>query len=179
MSAGRTILIDTREQTPLPISGPVERTTLYSGDYSIKGLEHLFAVERKSLDDLMQSLTAGRERFERELHRLRGFRFKRLLIIGSEDAVINHRYRSRISPKAALHSLYAIEARFDIPVVFSPSPASGAILIERWAYWYSRETVNNAQLAVNSGEFRVNIEPASLDKMVSSPPILPAATAKI
>jgi hypothetical protein len=30
----------------------------------------------------------NRERFERELHRLRGYRFKRLLVVGSEAEIL-------------------------------------------------------------------------------------------
>ena len=37
-----------------------ERGGLYTGDYSIKGLERFVAIERKSLDDLMGCLGFGR-----------------------------------------------------------------------------------------------------------------------
>ena len=47
------LLVDTREQRPLRFSHlPAESATLYTGDYSVKGLEEYFAVERKSLADL-------------------------------------------------------------------------------------------------------------------------------
>jgi len=47
------------------------------------GGENLFAIERKSIADLVGCCVGeNRERFFRELHRLRGFRFKRLLVIG-------------------------------------------------------------------------------------------------
>jgi DNA excision repair protein ERCC-4 len=91
-----TIVVDNREQTPLIFTrlASVEGT-LYSGDYSVLGLEDLFSVERKSIDDLVGCCTGeNRERFERELHRLRGFRFKRLLIIGSRGLIEVQRYRS-------------------------------------------------------------------------------------
>jgi ERCC4-type nuclease len=77
--------------------------TLYSGDYSIRGLEDSFAVERKSLDDLANScLSSNRERFEHELHRLRGYRFKRLLVVSSREDIAAGRYYSKISPKSVL-----------------------------------------------------------------------------
>ena len=47
-----TIIIDTREQNPLPFSLMAERVTLATGDYPVKGLERFVAVERKSRDDL-------------------------------------------------------------------------------------------------------------------------------
>jgi len=66
------IIIDSREQTPLQFTRLEARVaTLPSGDYSIAGLEELFAVERKSIPDLVACCTGqNRERFERELHRL-------------------------------------------------------------------------------------------------------------
>jgi hypothetical protein len=64
------------------------------------------------------------ERFERELHRLGGFRFTRLLIVGREEAIPGGRYRSAITPKAVMAMLGAFEARYDLPVVFQPNPRS-------------------------------------------------------
>lgn len=135
------ILIDSREQNPLVFSKLATVTgTLMTGDYSILGLEELFSVERKSIGDLVSCCCAGnRDRFERELHRLRGFRFKRLLIVGSEDAILAERYRSNIKPQAIIATLGAFEIRYDVPVVFKPTPEAAAAQIERWAHWFSRE----------------------------------------
>ena len=87
------IVIDSREQEPLHFERlQVVPGTLYSGDYSIAGLEDSFAVERKSIGDLVGCcLACQRERFEHELHRLRGYRFKRLLIVGTRDDIANGR----------------------------------------------------------------------------------------
>jgi DNA excision repair protein ERCC-4 len=137
------ILIDTREQLPLPISYPHERGTLTSGDYSFIGAEHLFSIERKSIPDLIQSLTTERARFLRELERLRGFHFARLLVIGSEADILTGRYRSGANPKAMIHSLYSIEAKF-LPVTFAPSAEAGARLVERWAFWFARSLIQAA-----------------------------------
>ena len=125
-----TIIIDSREQTPLRFTQlPSIVDTLYSGDYSIQGAEHLFAVERKTLDDLAASCThSRRSTFEHELLRLRGHRFRRLLIIGSEEEVLAQRYRSNILPKALLGSLYAFEVRYDLPVVWTADPSIAAFL---------------------------------------------------
>jgi DNA excision repair protein ERCC-4 len=137
------VIIDTREQDPLPIRRlPVIRAGLQSGDYSAAGLQDLFAVERKSLPDLVACcMGENRDRFERELHRLRGFRFKRLLIIGKREEIEAGAYRSAIRPAAVLHSLAAWECRYDVPPVFAPSPEAGAALVEGWVWWYCREAV--------------------------------------
>ena len=59
------IVIDSREQAPLKFTRLEAVTgTLYSGDYSIRGLEDQFAVERKSIDDLANCcLSSNRGRF--------------------------------------------------------------------------------------------------------------------
>jgi hypothetical protein len=85
MAAGReseirpTIIVDTREPTPLVFPTlPSMAGTLTTGDYSLAGGEELFAVERKSVADLAACCIGdNRARFERELHRLRGFWFAR------------------------------------------------------------------------------------------------------
>ena len=46
------IVIDTREKDPLAFANlSTDVATLDTGDYSIVGLTHLIAVERKSLPD--------------------------------------------------------------------------------------------------------------------------------
>jgi DNA excision repair protein ERCC-4 len=137
------IVYDSREQAPLVFSRLQSvRGTLTTGDYSVVGLEGLFAVERKSISDLVGCcMGENRQRFERELHRLRGFRFKRLLIVGTEEEILSGRYHSNIKPQAVVATLGAFEARYDLPVVFRPSSELAAAQIERWAFWFSREMV--------------------------------------
>src|SRR5258708_16843313 len=136
-----TIIVDTREQDPLVFSRlESERGTLSTGDYSIKGLETLFVIERKSIADLVSCcMGENRERFERELHRLRGFRFKRLLVVGTEEEIYQGRYRSAITPKAVMATLGAFEVRYDLPVAYRSTPELAARQIESWAYWFARE----------------------------------------
>jgi DNA excision repair protein ERCC-4 len=137
------VVIDTREQDPLPIVRlPSIRAGLYTGDYSIAGLESVFAVERKSIADLVACCAASnRDRFENELHRLRGFRFKRLLVIGTRQEIEAGAYRSTIRPAAVLGTLATFEARYDVPTVFTPTPREGAALVERWGWYMAREVV--------------------------------------
>ena len=65
------VLIDRREQHAWRFENlPSELGTLDTGDYSVRGLEHLVAVERKTLDDLLGCCGRERDRFKRELARL-------------------------------------------------------------------------------------------------------------
>lgn len=67
------IIIDTREQTPFhfePHLVNVRRATLKIGDYAIDG-DDGFAVERKSFDDFLGTISSGWERFAKEVARAR------------------------------------------------------------------------------------------------------------
>lgn len=147
-----TIIIDSREQLPLTFTTlPSVTGTLQTADYSLVGCETRFGTERKSLDDIASCVCGeSRARFERELVRLRGYDFRRLLIIGTEEAILRHEYRSNVLPKSVLHSLWAFEARYLVPVVFADTPAAGARLIERWAYFYAREVIESANNILRS-----------------------------
>jgi DNA excision repair protein ERCC-4 len=137
------VIVDTREQEPLPIRHlPVSVAGLYTGDYSVAGLEDIVSIERKSIPDLV-SCCAGsnRERFEHELHRLRGYRFKRLLVIGTRADIEAGTYRSNIRPASVLGSLAAWEIRYDVPVVYAATADEGAVVVERWAWYAAREIV--------------------------------------
>ena len=154
------IVVDTREQRPLPFARMRTQTaTLPVGDYSILGAETLFAVERKSVADLVSCcMGENRERFERELHRLRGYGFKRLLIVGTEDEIQAGRYRSAITPKAVMATLGAFETRYDLPVVFQFNPGAAA-QIERYAYWFAREHLLTANSLLRSSGKETSTQP--------------------
>src|SRR5260221_8365537 len=132
------IEIDSREQTPLVFTRlqSVAGVTLSEGDYSISGVVD-FRIERKgSLDELASCCVgSNRDRFERELFRLRPYRFKRLLLIGAshERDILTHPYRSRINPRCVLGSLFCWQARFDLPYVLVSTAEEAARLIETLA----------------------------------------------
>ena len=150
------IIIDTREQTPLaPTRLPYVRAGLTTGDYSVQGLQHQFAVERKSIADLVACCKSGtkaaegeRERFERELARLSAYcvpgRFGALLIIGTIGDIEAGAYRSEIAPKAVIASLWSWRMRYGVQTVFRGSPAAGALWLEDCAWWYARAVTEQA-----------------------------------
>ena len=139
-----TIVEDTREQTPLDFSQfepfvRVERDTLKSGDYSIRGHETEFAIERKSLADLIGTITQGHERFERELQRLEGYRYAAVVVEASEIQLRSGNYRSMLSPRSAIGMIRAFEVRYKIPFHFAGSRNMAAHLIYELAYYFKRE----------------------------------------
>ena len=138
-----TIIEDTREQTPLDFSSfhfvEVVRATLKSGDYSIRGYETQFAIERKSLADLIGTITKGHDRFERELERLMSYQFAAVVIEASEIALRTGHYRSCLSPRSAVGMITAFEVRYRIPFHFCGNRPMAAQRIYELAYYFQRE----------------------------------------
>jgi len=109
--------VDTREQTPWEFGDQeILRTKLDQGDYSLEGLEHLVSIERKSLPDLAGSITKGRDRFMREIERLRDLvRWPIIYIEASRQDIDDRKYRSAVHPNAVLGTLQTIWIRFGVP----------------------------------------------------------------
>lgn len=81
------VVIDTREQRPWafpPDLAEVQRGTLRTGDYALVG-DDAFAIERKSLDDFLATVSSGWERFLREIGRMEGSDFAARVVIVEAD----------------------------------------------------------------------------------------------
>lgn len=127
-----TIIIDTREQRPWRFTGPSRRATVATGaDYTLEGAETEIGIERKSLEDLVGSITAGKERFARSIAALKTRRWRCVIVESSISCVIGGMYRSRISPSAVLGAVCAICAD-GVPVYFNDDAGHAAQFAERW-----------------------------------------------
>lgn len=145
-----TIIQDTREQTPLKFSSyvPVIVQDLYPGDYSILGLTNEFAVERKSIDDLVNSLIGkkiladgsrryNRDRLIEELLAMSDYKFKAVVVTGSREKIEQHYYTSRIEPKNVISMIASIEALTGVQFKFFSSQEQCArwLAVEALHYW--------------------------------------------
>lgn len=93
-----------------------EWSHLKTGDYSIRGYEHLFAVERKSLSDLYSTLGQHRDRFEEEHWRLSRLKFKAVVIESSwARALHDPPPHSRLTPSSVLGTGLAWTSRYGVP----------------------------------------------------------------
>lgn len=132
------ILVDTREQKPLrfppDLGVDCGAATLPCSDYSVRGFTHLIALERKSVSDLVQTLSHGRERFENELELMQQYRWRAILIEGRRGDVEAGIYRSLMTPQSVIGSLRAIWMRYGVPAFWLDSPEVCA----REVAWYAR-----------------------------------------
>jgi ERCC4-type nuclease len=88
---GFQLIIDTREQLPLfeDYDIPKIRTVIHDGDYSIKGFEDSFAVERKQVSDFFSYIGKEREKTVKKLKRLAEFDVAILVVEASLDDLIS------------------------------------------------------------------------------------------
>ncbi len=130
------VQIDTREQRPLIVTAyPTEVVTLPVGDYGITGFSDWenprFIVERKTLGDLIGSMTHDRARFMREVEKLRQFQFRALLIEATESEVSGRQYRSAVPPASILGTLAALQVRTCLHVIWGGDATGAARYLER------------------------------------------------
>ncbi len=127
------ILIDTREQTPWSehFAGPWQPATLPCGDYSLPGMSEIVAVERKSLPDLISSLTHGRKRFEQELKLARRYWRFWIIVEATAGDVLRGDFgpHTRANPRAVWESCAAFAVRY-APIVFGGDARTCAALCE-------------------------------------------------
>ena len=113
------VIVDTREQTPWHFTGIKDDDTgreitvplitdrsLPQGDYAVEGLESWCIVERKSIKDFYRSISAERERFEREIARLNELCHVSAVIIESDwNEILDPSGFTRVSAKAAIRTM--------------------------------------------------------------------------
>jgi DNA excision repair protein ERCC-4 len=134
------IAVDSREQERLHFTRLESRVvSLVTADYGLLACPHAVAIERKSIQDLVASVSSDRDRFERELMRMKAYPFRRLIIVGSRGEIEMGRYRSKMAPKAVLHTLSAFEVRYDLPICYFSDAPSAALQVESWCWWVARE----------------------------------------
>ena len=150
MKFSPAILVDSREQCSWQFENlPSKVASLTTGDYSIAGLEHCVAVERKSLPDLLACCGRERDRFRRELARLRGFRFRCLIIEASHADLEAGQWRSQLKPAHVLGNLSAWTVQFGLPIWLAGDHEAAARFAEKYLYQCARLIASeNAALGV-------------------------------
>ncbi len=135
-----TILIDGREQAPYRFTGlradktqqhrPLDVKTewaspvLRTGDYSLRDLEgdyrDLICIERKSIQDLFNTLGSDRERFQREHERMaeiagRDGGYTAVVIEATWPEILsNPPERSRLEPKTVIRTAMSWSQRYGV-----------------------------------------------------------------
>lgn len=137
------VVVDSREQLPYEFANHVAdgtatlvRGALPAGDYSVVGYEDRVAIERKSLADYVSTVIHSRERFSRELQLLARYELGAVVVEGSLEDVLEHRYKTAASPSSVWGATISIVADHCVPVYWCGSrPIACSFtfdLLRRW-----------------------------------------------
>lgn len=124
-----TIVIDEREQQPWSFRDMARtvRGTLPAGDYALRG-DFTFAIERKSIDDFVGTLSSGWARFRRELERMQRLDFPARIIIveASWIQILGHQYNHPDVPPHFILKRVAELALDGVQTLFCDDPIGAA-----------------------------------------------------
>ena len=139
------IIIDSREQTPFSFENiPVQYGTLSAGDYSLAGFTDLIAIERKSLQDMVQCCGKERDRFKSCLFRLRSYKCKAVIIEATLGQIESGKWYGDLKPSHVLGSINSWRARYGIEFIYAGTPELASQECKRLMfkfYDYLKETV--------------------------------------
>jgi DNA excision repair protein ERCC-4 len=142
------IVVDTREQTPWEFAPdvPVTRATLTAGDYAPQGSETRCAIERKTLGDFVACVTWQRERFVRELEKLRSYDFACIIVEAAVADVFAHRYESKAHPNSVIGSALAFAVDYRTAVYWAGERRHAADMAYRLLKrWWATHTAESAE----------------------------------
>jgi ERCC4-type nuclease len=91
------------------------------GDYTVKGLENILAIERKTIGDLWNTLVkpTNYKRFLREWDRAANHRMK-YLVIEANISDIDRGYRySKVSANNIHAKLISLQVKYNVHVIFA------------------------------------------------------------
>ena len=144
MNVGPEIILieDSREQKGYGSEGlfktPHVVRSLECGDYSVLGSESLVSIERKSLSDLLSSLTTDRTRFETELKRAKLLHRFFVVCETCPEEILRGDYRSKANPVAVWETLAAFMIRYSC-FLFAQDRRYAARLVESLLQKYVKE----------------------------------------
>jgi ERCC4-type nuclease len=153
------VIVDTREQAPWAFMGIVirrkllnvetVRATLPTGDYTVEGQEDRIVIERKSAADYLSSITAGRERFEREHRRMAAIVAEHglaaVVIEGDLSRMcdeIDADEGRRVTSETVLGTAAAWYERFRVPHLFAGDRRRAELLAFRMLWFWMEDTVD-------------------------------------
>lgn len=128
---GMIIRTDTREQDPLFLFSDLEHTgklivqvmKLDHGDYSIKGFEDKFAIERKQMSDFYSYIGKERKRTVKKMEKFRDIiragGFVMLAIECSEAEIMSGNMFSTLSPEVARGAINSFRIRYGVHIYYN------------------------------------------------------------
>lgn len=124
------ILLDTREQTPWKFNCPTGVVGLPTGDYSLPGFEATICIERKTINDLVQTLIHDWQRFSRQLRRMAAMDISYIVCDCPLSRLINKEYVSETLPQCVRGKINHIAVEYGVNTLFLDTPEIAAAWTE-------------------------------------------------
>ena len=133
---GFVLIIDTREQTPLftrlPKGLVMTSATVHDGDYTIKGFESQFCIERKQMSDLWSYCSRERDKTINKMKRFQDIRsaggWCGLCVEDSEENLWAGNTFSKVAPETVRSALNSFRVRYGVHVYINKRREN----IQRW-----------------------------------------------
>jgi DNA excision repair protein ERCC-4 len=154
------IIVDTREQAPYLFQGYdviVERAALPTADYQLAGFRAV--AERKSMGDLLNSISHDRARFEKELERIQTYDFRCVVVEGNFSDLAAGNFSSRMNPHSAAQTVAAYSVRY-APFFFCGSRQHSEYMVYSLFRQYLRSIVKRYELYQKEQNPAVTLEAA-------------------
>lgn len=132
MSKNYTIVVDTREQTPLWDKDVVVQK-LDVGDYSLVGLTDQICIERKSGQDFFKTAGKGHNLFNKEIERSKMLDYFAFVIEEPYTTLLQKKfeggYHCKMRGFVALKIWFMWHVKHNIPLFFTNSRAESKMVI--------------------------------------------------
>lgn len=116
---GFILIQDTREQLPLFGSESwIVNAALKNGDYSIKGFEDAFCVERKQISDFMSYIGKERNKTTVKMERFAEMKWVGLAIEATENELFAGIYQSSMTTEQVRAALVSFEVRYNVHIYY-------------------------------------------------------------
>jgi len=134
-----TIVCDTREQKPYTFK-KIETVSeaMETGDYSVKGFEDIFAIERKTLADFLKSITWDRDRFKREIIRADALTGFLVVIKAPKTQITDWNYDRDVHPNSVMGTIKKWEEYHNVKFVWGGDrEAAEEFTLKKLQTWYT------------------------------------------
>lgn len=125
---------DTREQHPYDFGDDYKtiKKKLVAGDYSLEDFELLYVVERKELNDFVNTIILDKERFRNELKILQEMYGACIVVEASAQDITQHKYTSNAHPNSVWGAMESIIVDWGIPIFLMDDRQHAIKFVREW-----------------------------------------------
>jgi hypothetical protein len=131
------VLVDTREQRPWRLRYPCLPITLDAGDYTIRGAEKRFRIERKGKpSEFARNCGGDWPRFSAALARLRAYTHRAIVCDFTMHDIMAARWPGAITPDVILGRMSEIMCEMQIPILLAGAHGrrvAETLMVRYWA----------------------------------------------